>query len=69
MNYSIKTDRGKRKDNQDSTATFFNQSNILLAILCDGIGCENINENVGYDVRITNIENTVDDGSDKIRSF
>lgn len=28
-----------------------------------------VNENVGYDVRITNIENTVDDGSDKIRSF
>ena len=38
MNYSIKTDRGKRKDNQDSTATFFNQSNVLLAILCDGLG-------------------------------
>ena len=28
-----------------------------------------VNENVGYNVRITNIENTVDDGSDKIRSF
>ena len=28
-----------------------------------------VNENVGYDVRINNIENTVDDGSDKIRSF
>ena len=38
MNYSIKTDRGKRKDNQDYTATFFNQSNVLLAILCDGLG-------------------------------
>ena len=38
MNYSINTDRGKRKDNQDSTATFFNQSNVLLAILCDGLG-------------------------------
>lgn len=38
MNYSVKTDRGKRKDNQDYTATFFNQSNVLLAILCDGLG-------------------------------
>jgi len=28
-----------------------------------------VNPNVGYDVRITKIENTVDDGSDKIRSF
>lgn len=28
-----------------------------------------VNEANGYDVRITNIENTVDDGSDKIRSF
>ncbi len=28
-----------------------------------------VNANVGYDVRITKIENTVDDGSDKIRSF
>ena len=28
-----------------------------------------VNENVGYDVRITKIENTIDDGSDKIRSF
>lgn len=38
MDYSIKTDQGKRKDNQDYTATFFNQSNVLLAILCDGLG-------------------------------
>lgn len=38
MNYSIKTDQGKRKDNQDYTATFFNQSNVHLAILCDGLG-------------------------------
>ncbi|MCD7835420.1 MAG: transcription elongation factor GreA [Lachnospiraceae bacterium] len=28
-----------------------------------------VNENVGYDVRIVSFENTVDDGSDKIRSF
>lgn len=28
-----------------------------------------VNDNVGYDVKITKIENTVDDGSDKIRSF
>lgn len=38
MNYSLKTNRGKRKDNQDYTGTFFNQSNVLLAILCDGLG-------------------------------
>ena len=28
-----------------------------------------VNENVGYDVRIVSFENTVDDGSDKLRSF
>lgn len=28
-----------------------------------------VNPSVGYDVRITKIENTIDDGSDKIRSF
>lgn len=28
-----------------------------------------VSETVGYDVRILKIENTVDDGSDKIRSF
>ena len=28
-----------------------------------------VNETVGYDVKIIKIENTVDDGSDKIRSF
>lgn len=28
-----------------------------------------VNETVGYDVRIVRIENTVDDGNDKIRSF
>ncbi len=28
-----------------------------------------VNANVGYDVKILKIENTVDDGSDKIRSF
>jgi len=28
-----------------------------------------VNEIVGYDVRITKIENTIDDGSDRIRSF
>ncbi len=38
MNYSLKTNRGKRKDNQDYTGTFFNESNVLLAILCDGLG-------------------------------
>jgi len=38
MNYSLKTHQGKRKDNQDYTATFFNQSGLLLAVLCDGLG-------------------------------
>lgn len=28
-----------------------------------------VNDNVGYDVRVVKFENTVDDGSDKIRSF
>ena len=28
-----------------------------------------VNEHVGYDVKIINIENTIDDGSDKIMSF
>ena len=38
MNYSLKTHQGKRKDNQDYAGVFLNQSNILLAILCDGLG-------------------------------
>lgn len=38
MNYSIKTNQGKRKNNQDFTGTFFNQRNVSLAILCDGLG-------------------------------
>ncbi len=38
MNYSLKTHRGKRKDNQDYVGVFINQSNILLAVLCDGLG-------------------------------
>lgn len=29
----------------------------------------NVNSNIGYDVKILKIENTVDDGSDKLRSF
>ena len=28
-----------------------------------------VNPNVGYDVKIVSFENTVDDGSDKLRSF
>ena len=28
-----------------------------------------VNSNIGYDVKILKIENTVDDGSDKLRSF
>ena len=28
-----------------------------------------VNPSVGYDVRIVKIENTIDDGSDRIRSF
>ena len=28
-----------------------------------------VNDTIGYDVKITGIENTVDDGTDKIRSF
>lgn len=38
MQYSIQTNPGKRKDNQDFTGTFFNQENVLLSILCDGLG-------------------------------
>lgn len=38
MNYSLKTHQGKRKDNQDYTGVFFNQSGLLLAVLCDGLG-------------------------------
>lgn len=38
MENSIKTNQGKRKDNQDYTESFYNQSNVLLAVLCDGLG-------------------------------
>lgn len=38
MDYSLKTHEGKRKDNQDYARIFFNQSNLMLAVLCDGLG-------------------------------
>lgn len=38
MEYSLRTHHGKRKDNQDYAGLFFNQSNLVLAILCDGLG-------------------------------
>ena len=38
MKNSLKTNRGKRKNNQDYTQTFINESNLLLAVLCDGLG-------------------------------
>src|SRR5699024_1170095 len=38
MDYSLKTHQGKRKDNQDYAGVFFNQSDLLLAVLCDGLG-------------------------------
>lgn len=38
MENSIRTNQGKRKDNQDYTESFYNQSNIILAVLCDGLG-------------------------------
>ncbi|MCM1045326.1 MAG: transcription elongation factor GreA [Candidatus Gastranaerophilales bacterium] len=41
----------------------------LLGKKAGDIAHVQVNDNVGYDVRIVKIENTVDDGSDKIRSF
>lgn len=38
MEYSIETHQGKRKNNQDFSAVYFNQSNTLLALLADGLG-------------------------------
>lgn len=38
MNYSLKTHQGKRKNNQDYTGAFINSSNLLLVVLCDGLG-------------------------------
>jgi len=38
MEYSLKTNQGKRKDNQDYAEVFFNQQNVLLGVLCDGLG-------------------------------
>ena len=38
MDYSVKTHQGKRKDNQDFAGIFINQSNLLLALLADGLG-------------------------------
>lgn len=38
MKFSLKTHQGKRKDNQDYSGVFFNESDLLLAIVCDGLG-------------------------------
>ena len=45
-----------------------NESPLGKALLGD-IAHVQVNETVGYDVKIMKIENTVDDGNDKIRSF
>lgn len=41
----------------------------LLGKKAGDIAHVQVNDNVGYDVRVVKFENTVDDGSDKIRSF
>lgn len=41
----------------------------LLGKKAGDIAHVQVNENAGYDVRIVSFENTVDDGSDKLRSF
>lgn len=38
MDYSVKTHKGKRKNNQDFAGVFINESNLLLALLADGLG-------------------------------
>ena len=54
------------------TGLITNESPLGKALLKHKVGDVvhvQVNPEVGYDVRITKIENTVDDGSDKIRSF
>lgn len=38
MKYSIKTNPGKRTENQDFTESFYNEENVILSVLCDGLG-------------------------------
>lgn len=57
MNYSLKTHQGKRKDNQDYTATFFNQSELLLAVLCDGLGGHQAGD-IASEMAVSQIGNT-----------
>lgn len=42
---------------------------VLLGKKVGDIAHVQVNDSLGYDVRIVKIENTVDDGSDRIRSF
>ena len=63
----VTTVRGNSLENLIS-----NESPLGKALLGKKEGDEahvQVNDTVGYDVRILKIENTVDDGSDKIRSF
>lgn len=57
MNYSLYTHQGKRKDNQDYTATFFNQSDLLLAVLCDGLGGHQAGD-IASEMAVSQIGNT-----------
>lgn len=41
MKYAKRTHQGKRETNQDYVETFINQSEQLLALLCDGMGGHN----------------------------
>lgn len=38
MEYSMTTHQGKRENNQDYSGVFMNQSNLLIALLADGLG-------------------------------
>lgn len=38
MEYSMTTHQGKRENNQDYSGTFMNQSDLLIALLADGLG-------------------------------
>ena len=42
---------------------------VLLGKKVGDVAHVQVNDNVGYDVKIVKLENTVDDGSDKLRSF
>ena len=63
----VTTVRGNSLENLISNNSPFGQA--LLGNMVGELAHVKVNDTIGYDVKILKIENTTDDGNDKLRSF